>query len=209
MGNMGIDWVSVPNLGYVSRYYILKTDWDNLVSTIGGFSPVVGSSNSLYELSADPLILGISPNEPTSPEDPATPVFSTAPEFVTMITWYEVMIWCNALSIELELDPVYLVRGVAATEGPFRRVLEDGKVYVREVETAVTNGVRLLTQAEWGICRDGSYIDPIIGVDEWLENKGRTSLLNHERFIINTNYAVECNALFKLPQVTFRVVRGA
>ena len=200
---MGIDWVEVPNLGYVSRYYILKADWDDLVETMGGFSPVVRSSDSLYELSADPLVLG------TCPPEEETPVFSTAPEFVTAMTWYEAMLFCNALSVELDLDPVYFVRGSAALVTPLSRVLEDGKIYVREVETTSASGVRFLTQAEWGICRTGDYIDPIIGVDEWLEDKGRTSLLNHERFVINTNQSVECNALFKLPQAAFRVVRGA
>lgn len=196
-----INWIEVPNVGLVSESYILKADWDSIIDGkyLPDFDPISGSSNSLYQISTDPLVLSVSPQE-------GIPVHSSVTEFVTAISWYEAIIWCNALSISMDLDPVYYVRDTLALVTPRTTVIEGGRTYIREVVLAETNGVRLLSGSEWA--SSTSYVDSIQGVAEWVDDKGRDSKFCHERFVVGIDKLVECNSQFKLPDVTLRVMRG-
>ncbi len=71
---------------------------------------------------------------------------------VTMIRWYDVLVWCNALSEYLEYEPVY------AHEG---RLYRDSRESPDEITIRKVAGFRLLTCEEWELAaryrgQDGS-----------------------------------------------------
>ena len=82
---------------------------------------------------------GIIGAEPTPAED----------EPVTVISWYDAITWCNALSEKAELTPCYYDIGQAhATEKVYRNSQAGGNILYTDVEWSA-NGYRLPTEAQW------------------------------------------------------------
>jgi formylglycine-generating enzyme required for sulfatase activity len=65
---------------------------------------------------------------------------------VTLVSWYDIVIWCNALSEKENLEPFYYMT-------PFKKkVYKDSNIYVNLTNDCVkwdANGFRLPTNAEW------------------------------------------------------------
>lgn len=86
-------------------------------------------------------------------------------EPVVSMRWYDTIIWCNALSEYLELEPVYISGG---------EVIRDATQYdiVYEALQRDTNGFRLPTSDEWELAARYQGSDPSYGAIEYPSGSG-------------------------------------
>lgn len=86
-------------------------------------------------------------------------------EPVTRVNWYDVIVWCNALSELLGYDPVYLYHGTIYRDSTDS---SSGNIVVRELR----NGFRLPTDVEYELAARYRGSDPSYGAIENPEGSG-------------------------------------
>lgn len=101
-------------------------------------------------------------------------------EPVTQISWYDPIVWCNALSEKLGFDPVYTMEGEVIRDANSLKDLE-----IQEVVTVEdNNGFRLPSVEEWELA--ARYIGPDQPIEEPL---GSDAILKDGLYWTPGNYA--------------------
>lgn len=126
---------------------------------------------------------------------------------MTGVTWYEAAMWCNALSAELKLEPVYTLNQTTAKWVPAVSVAR-GKASLTELEELPgSKGVRLLTEKDRREVAEAKGFVSIAGIHEWGTERRRAPQV-FESVVLGGPEGLLCNSTFRIPWHAMRVVKG-
>jgi len=112
--------ITVSQSFYVGKYEVTQSEWESVMT---------GNSNGI---SATPSYFGGNPNNP-----------------VEGVSWYDVLVYCNRLSIQEGLTPVYSISGSTNPDDWGTVPTSNNSTWDAAIINTSANGYRLPSETEW------------------------------------------------------------
>jgi hypothetical protein len=196
-----MEWIDITGPRQVTAAPISREEWAAVVKARPKYA--------LADIPLDPPILcGPRRDAPGAAELPGYKArLLAASVYVTGVTWHEAALFCNALSVELKLEPYYAMNGTVALWSPLATSVR-GKVSITDLEEIPgSKGVHLLTEKDRREAVDMKGFVAVDGLREWGSERRRAPQV-YESTVLGGDAVEMCNTTFRVPWHAIRVMRG-